>query len=149
MGWSKWRSSFPRCRLAPVAAASEATRTSAVGWRPGAPWKAASLPGLSFEESLPVMLATRRPASSRARCKASTASMRWRTILLTTHYIEEAERLCDRVAIIDEGRIIEIGTPREIQQRTLGHSLIELRTLAPLPAEVPAFADAEKTVISE
>lgn len=34
-----------------------------------------------------------------------------RTILLTTHYIEEAERLCDRVAIIDEGRIIEIGTP--------------------------------------
>ncbi len=72
-----------------------------------------------------------------------------RTILLTTHYIEEAERLCDRVAIVDQGRIIEIGTPREIQQRTLGHSLIELRTLAPLPAEVPAFADAEKTVISE
>src|SRR5579872_2772467 len=43
-----------------------------------------------------------------------------RSILLTTHYIEEAERLCDRVAIIDEGQIIEIGTPREIQQRTLG-----------------------------
>ena len=43
-----------------------------------------------------------------------------RTILLTTHYIEEAERLCDRVAIIDEGRIIAMGTPREIQARTLG-----------------------------
>ena len=43
-----------------------------------------------------------------------------RTILLTTHYIEEAERLCDRVAIIDEGKIIAMGTPREIQARTLG-----------------------------
>ncbi|MCC6343643.1 MAG: ABC transporter ATP-binding protein [Bryobacterales bacterium] len=72
-----------------------------------------------------------------------------RTILLTTHYIEEAERLCDRVAIVDQGRIIEIGTPREIQQRALGHSLIELRTLAPLPSEVPSFAGAEKTVLSE
>ena len=34
-----------------------------------------------------------------------------RTILLTTHYIEEAERLCDRVAIVDEGRIIALDTP--------------------------------------
>ena len=45
-----------------------------------------------------------------------------RSILLTTHYIEEAERLCDRVAIIDAGKIIESGTPREIQQRVLGHT---------------------------
>jgi ABC-2 type transport system ATP-binding protein len=68
-----------------------------------------------------------------------------RTILMTTHYIEEAERLCDRVAIIDSGRIIEIGTPREIQQRTLGHSLIELHTMEPLPENgLPAFADCEK-----
>lgn len=50
-----------------------------------------------------------------------------RTILLTTHYIEEAERLCDRVAIIDEGRIVAIGTPRDIQTRALGHSVIEIR----------------------
>src|ERR1700741_3129093 len=52
-----------------------------------------------------------------------------RTILLTTHYIEEAERLCDRVAIIDMGKIIALGTPKEIQARTLGHSLIELHTV--------------------
>ena len=38
-----------------------------------------------------------------------------RTILLTTHYIEEAEKLCDRVAIIDEGRIVAMGTPEEIR----------------------------------
>src|ERR687896_328520 len=37
-----------------------------------------------------------------------------RTILLTTHYMEEAERLADRVAIVDHGRMIDIGTPREI-----------------------------------
>ena len=43
-----------------------------------------------------------------------------RTILLTTHYIEEAEKLCDRVAIVDEGRIIAIGTPREIQETRAG-----------------------------
>ena len=37
-----------------------------------------------------------------------------RSILLTTHYMEEAERLCDRVAIVDHGRMIAEGTPREL-----------------------------------
>jgi ABC-2 type transport system ATP-binding protein len=73
-----------------------------------------------------------------------------RTILLTTHYIEEAERLCDRVAIIDHGRIIAMGTPREIQARTLGQSLIELHTEQPMPANgMPTFAGVEKIVLSE
>jgi len=39
-----------------------------------------------------------------------------RTIFLTTHYMDEAEKLCDRVAIIDKGKIIAIGTPRELIQ---------------------------------
>ena len=37
-----------------------------------------------------------------------------KTIVLTTHYMEEAERLCDRVAIVDHGRIIALGTPQEL-----------------------------------
>jgi ABC-2 type transport system ATP-binding protein len=37
-----------------------------------------------------------------------------RTIVLTTHYMEEAERLCDRVAIVDHGRIIALGSPRDL-----------------------------------
>lgn len=42
---------------------------------------------------------------------------RGKTVLLTTHLMEEAERLCDRVAIVELGRIIEIGTPTELVQR--------------------------------
>jgi ABC-2 type transport system ATP-binding protein len=72
-----------------------------------------------------------------------------RTIVLTTHYIEEAERLCDRVAIVDEGRIIAMGTPREIQARTLGHSQIEIETDQPLPAETPPFLADLKHHIAE
>jgi ABC-2 type transport system ATP-binding protein len=37
-----------------------------------------------------------------------------RTILLTTHYMDEAERLCDRVAIVDHGKVIALGTPRDL-----------------------------------
>ena len=39
---------------------------------------------------------------------------RGRTVLLTTHYMEEAARLCDRVAVVDHGKVIALGTPREL-----------------------------------
>src|ERR1700726_2064955 len=55
-----------------------------------------------------------------------------RTILLTTHYIEEAERLCDRVAIIDAGKIVAIGSPRELQDRSADQSAIEVKLAQPL-----------------
>src|SRR5690606_21186165 len=42
---------------------------------------------------------------------------RGKTVFLTTHLMEEAERLCDRVAIIDHGRIVDIGTPPELVRR--------------------------------
>jgi ABC-2 type transport system ATP-binding protein len=71
------------------------------------------------------------------------------TILLTTHYIEEAERLCDRVAIIDAGRIIELGTPREIQERTLGNAMIEISTNEPVPlASLPESLRDSKHIVT-
>ena len=73
-----------------------------------------------------------------------------RTILLTTHYIEEAEKLCDRVAIVDEGRIIAMGTPREIQDRASGESTIEIECAAPLDGTaLPAWRDADKVSLDE
>ncbi|RMG56303.1 MAG: ABC transporter ATP-binding protein [Acidobacteria bacterium] len=57
---------------------------------------------------------------------------RGKTIILTTHYIEEAEKLCDRVAIIDRGKIIALDTPRRLIARSRGRSRIEFRTAAPI-----------------
>jgi ABC-2 type transport system ATP-binding protein len=55
-----------------------------------------------------------------------------KTVLITTHYIEEAERLCDRVAIVDYGRIIKTGTPRELKHSSAGTTRIEVRLARPL-----------------
>lgn len=73
-----------------------------------------------------------------------------RTILITTHYIEEAEKLCDRVAIVDEGKVIAIGTPREIQAKTLGQSKIEIVCEQAIPVEaLPAIVTGGKYTIGE
>ena len=56
------------------------------------------------------------------------------SILYTTHYMEEAERLCDRIAIIDHGRIIADGTREELVRSTLGKSrVLTVDSGAPLP----------------
>lgn len=51
-----------------------------------------------------------------------------RTILLTTHYMEEAERLCERVAIVDRGKTIAMGTPRELIASIGVEHLVEFST---------------------
>jgi len=48
-----------------------------------------------------------------------------RTVLLTTHYMDEAQRLCDRVAVIDKGKVIALGTPRELIQSLGGTDVVE------------------------
>ncbi len=48
-----------------------------------------------------------------------------RTIILTTHYMDEAERLCDRVAIMDHGRVIALGTPKELIATVGGEDIVE------------------------
>lgn len=61
-----------------------------------------------------------------------------RTVLLTTHYMDEAERLCDRVAIVDRGRVISLGSPRELIASLGGEHVVEftlddLTMRGPLP----------------
>jgi ABC-2 type transport system ATP-binding protein len=50
---------------------------------------------------------------------------RGRTVMLTTHYMDEAERLCDRVAVIDHGKVIALGTPAELILRIGGEHVID------------------------
>jgi ABC-2 type transport system ATP-binding protein len=49
------------------------------------------------------------------------------TVLLTTHYMDEAERLCDRLAIVDHGQIIAEGTPSDLIDRLGGHHVVEFQ----------------------
>ncbi|QJW93087.1 ABC transporter ATP-binding protein [Frigoriglobus tundricola] len=63
-----------------------------------------------------------------------------RTVVVTTHYMDEAERLCDRVAVIDHGRTIALGTPAELIARVGGEHVIDLDVAADSPAR-PAVAD--------
>ena len=59
---------------------------------------------------------------------------RGRTVLLTTHSMDEAERLCDRVAVVDKGKVIALGTPQELIEGLGGHEIVELATQQPLEA---------------
>jgi ABC-2 type transport system ATP-binding protein len=49
------------------------------------------------------------------------------TMLLTTHYMEEADRLCDRIAIVDHGTLVALGTPVELKQSVLGSNVVEVQ----------------------
>lgn len=51
---------------------------------------------------------------------------RGRTIVMTTHYMDEADRLCDRLAIIDRGKLLALDTPRALKAKAPGGTLIEL-----------------------
>src|SRR4026209_2552971 len=80
---------------------------------------------------------------------------RGRTVLLTTHYMEEAARLCDRVAVVDHGKVIALGTPRELIASLGAEHVIEFEvgdgasgtmdagTLATLPSVEKAERDGQ------
>jgi ABC-2 type transport system ATP-binding protein len=69
------------------------------------------------------------------------------TVLLTTHYLDEAEKLCDRVAIIDRGQIVASGTPRELVAASTAIPTVTLSTMQqPQPewfAELPGLQNLE------
>lgn len=60
------------------------------------------------------------------------------TLFLTTHYLEEADSLCDRLAIIDDGRIVAEGTPIQLKQQIVG-DVLTLRLERPEVARTPAL----------
>jgi ABC-2 type transport system ATP-binding protein len=78
-----------------------------------------------------------------------------RTILLTTHYMEEAEQLCDRVAIMDHGKILEIGTVNELVTRHFRERTIRFAsrgaltddTLATLPGVRKVAHESDETLV--
>ena len=90
------------------------------------------------------------------------AAVPGRTVLLTTHYMAEADELCDRIAIVDHGRILAIGTPDELKKRVQRESIFRLEldhldggaaTLARLPgvesaALAESDAEAQRVVVN-
>ncbi len=73
-----------------------------------------------------------------------------RTILMTTHYIEEAERLCDRVAIVDAGKVIAIGSPRELMEKSAGKSTIEIECSVSLQGRaIPQWPEATDAKLAD
>jgi ABC-2 type transport system ATP-binding protein len=72
-----------------------------------------------------------------------------KTVFLTTHYMDEAERLCDRVAVIDHGNIIAMGSPRELINEHFNESAIQFE-LDPAPPEVvlKSFPGAKEVMVN-
>ncbi|UPV75188.1 ABC transporter ATP-binding protein [Halorussus limi] len=66
------------------------------------------------------------------------------TILLTTHYIEEAERLCDEVAILDSGNLLTVATPEELMDRGPDKIRVTLRNAPASAPDLPALAAGER-----
>jgi ABC-2 type transport system ATP-binding protein len=80
------------------------------------------------------------------------ASVPGRTVLLTTHYMAEADELCQRIAIVDRGRVLAIGTPDELKQRVQRESIfrIELDRLDAGPkalAQLPGVVNATTATV--
>jgi ABC-2 type transport system ATP-binding protein len=63
-----------------------------------------------------------------------------RTVLLTTHYMDEAEKLCDRVAIVDHGRVIAEGSPMHLMTSLGGEHVVEIAVREDGQGALPAAA---------
>jgi len=72
------------------------------------------------------------------------------TILICTHYMDEADRLCDRLAIVDHGKIVALGTPRELKASVPGQDLVTVQFLReldePLLARLKQLTDVREAL---
>jgi lipooligosaccharide transport system ATP-binding protein len=66
------------------------------------------------------------------------------TIILTTHYMEEAAKLCDRLVIMDNGLILDSGSPAELIKRHVGESIVEVKDSASVRACLQELSDESK-----
>jgi lipooligosaccharide transport system ATP-binding protein len=62
------------------------------------------------------------------------------TQIVSTHYMDEAHELCDRVAIMDQGRIIDEGAPQDLIQKHIGREVLEVRVSEPMRSQILAFS---------
>ena len=74
--------------------------------------------------------------SVRTFIKETLSREQGKTILLTTHYMYEADYLCDRIAIIDKGQIIAKGTPDELKKRVQDDTIIEMMVVGNITHEI-------------
>jgi ABC-2 type transport system ATP-binding protein len=72
-----------------------------------------------------------------------------RTIVMTTHYMEEADRLCDRIGIVDRGKLLALDTPARLKERAPGGTLIELTLDADAQRVVPSASALEGVARAE
>ena len=72
-----------------------------------------------------------------------------RTIVMTTHYMEEADRLCDRIGIVDRGKLLALDTPARLKERAPGGTLIELQLDADAQPLVPAVSALDGVLRAE
>ncbi len=72
-----------------------------------------------------------------------------RTIVMTTHYMEEADKLCDRIAIVDRGQLLELDTPAALKQRAPGGTLVEVTLSRPMDAVLEPVGKLEGVLRAE
>ncbi len=119
--------------------------------RHAAPRRDRPRPGARAEDLLP-RRADHRPRSRVARARvgdAAEASRRERdlTVLITTHYMDEADKLCDRIAIVDHGELMALDSPMKLKASDPGKNVLEVSfsrvpaDWAETPAALPEVAD--------
>jgi ABC-2 type transport system ATP-binding protein len=74
---------------------------------------------------------------------------RGKTVLLTTHLMEEAQRLCDRVAIVERGHVVDVGTPGELVRKHCPEQTVIVAAEPAAASHFQAIPDVESAVVTD